>query len=556
MHTPAKRHTATHAGMELRIPGTGLVLLSLLLAFGCLDLSGLTHTVRKGDTLSSIAAQYGVDTVSLARTNRLGDADLVIVGQSLRIPDNGKPYLEYRVTKGDNLASIADRFGVSIREISEANNLTNNNLLKVGQALRIPNRLVDASTHTVRKGESLASIAATHGISATTISEANGLKNANLLQVGQILVLPGVKPKPARTPTETELTPAPPSDPPTATVAYTVRKGDILADIANRQGVPASVIAEANDLRDANLLTVGQVLVIPGGKGPETNRGATPSPAVSTTYTVRKGDNLASIASRHGVTVGAVARANTLRDADHLVVGQELTIPSEKLELTAYTVRKGESLGTIAARHRISVSDILAHNHLPRPDRIAAGQVLLLPTDEATSPPAPKPVYPVLPSSIKRSLDKIRVKSSQWKHIVIHHSGMPLGSGKSTERYHREERRMENGMAYHFLIGNGNGMKDGSIYIGGRWKKQIEGGHLAIHALNLNSIGICLVGNFEKDRPSARQLNSLEALTRYLQARTGLPVRAVTTHKLIHPKHTLCPGRRFPTNAFENRLKK
>jgi hypothetical protein len=182
--------------------------------------------------------------------------------------------------------------------------------------------------------------------------------------------------------------------------------------------------------------------------------------------------------------------------------------------------------------------------------------VLLLPIDAVTPPPAPVPSYPVLPSSIKRNLDRIPVKSRQWKHMVIHHSGMSLGSGKNIDRYHREERRMENGLAYHFVIGNGNGMKDGEIYIGGRWKKQIEGGHLAIHSLNQNSTGICLIGNFEKNRPSARQLNSLEALIRYLQKTTGLSTNAVTTHKLIHPKHTLCPGRRFPAEAFTVRLKK
>jgi len=162
----------------------------------------------------------------------------------------------------------------------------------------------------------------------------------------------------------------------------------------------------------------------------------------------------------------------------------------------------------------------------------------------------------VIPSLTRRILDRISVKPGQWKHIVIHHSGMPQGSGKGIDRYHREERHMENGLAYHFVIGNGNGMKDGEIFIGDRWKRQIEGGHLAIHALNLNSIGICLIGNFEKQRPSARQLNSLEALIRYLRKRTGLSIEAVTTHQLIHPKHTLCPGRRFPTDAFIKRLRK
>ncbi len=534
------------------LAGARYILGLILITFGCLDLPALNHTVRKGDTLSSIAAQYGVETTALTRNNQLGDADLVMVGQVLRIPANSKPVIEYRVRKGDRLGSIANRFGVSTGEISKINNLHNDNLLKVGQVLRIPNRHAITTRYSVSKGDSLASIASAHGITPAEIADVNGLRNADLLQVGQVLVLPGVEPPGVHVTPEAPASPAPP--PPS--VAYTVRKGDILAEIASDQGVSTSAIAEANQLSDANLLSVGQVLVIPGGR--EVPANASPGARTSSvvTYTVRKGDTLAEIASRHGVTVNAVARANTIRNANHLVVGQELTIPSDKLQLTAYTVRKGENLGTIAARHRISVSDILAHNHLPHPDRIAAGEILLLPTDAATTSPAPKPVHPVIPSSLKRSLDKIKVKPGQWQHIVIHHSGMPQGSGKNIDRYHREERHMENGLAYHFVIGNGNGMGDGEIYVGGRWKKQIEGGHLAIHALNLNSIGICLIGNFEKTRPSARQLNSLEALVRYLQQRTNLPVSAVTTHKLIHPKHTLCPGRRFPTDAFENRLKK
>ena len=384
------------------------------------------------------------------------------------------------------------------------------------------------------------------------IAEANELRDANLLRVGQVLTIPGGKgipPEPAATRSA-----APARSTPAAT--YIVRKGDILADIAADQGVPASAIARANKLSNANLLKVGQVLVIPGDEASAAEVGESPLKIASTTYTVRKGDNLESIAASHGVSVSELTRVNDIRDANLVSVGQKLTIPASGTRLTAYTVRKGETLGTIAARHRLSVADVLAHNTLSRPDRIVAGQVLLLPIDAVTPPPTPAPNYPVMPSSTQRALDRIAVKPGQWKHIVIHHSGTSLGSGKNIDRYHREERHMENGLAYHFVIGNGNGMKDGGIYIGGRWKKQIEGGHLAIHSLNLNSIGICLIGNFEKERPSARQLNSLEALVRYLQEATGLPNDAVTTHKLIHPKHTLCPGRRFPTDAFIVRLKK
>lgn len=464
-----------------------VLLLALILCSG-LRLPALTHTVQRGETLGTIAAQYGVNTASLARENRLGDADLVIVGQQLQIPSSASSFVEYRVRKGDSLGSIATRFGLSAKEISSANNLRDEDFLRVGQILRLPNRQYSGPNYTVQKGDSLASIAARHGVAVTDLAAANVLPNADLLKVGQILVIPG---------------------------------------------------------RSA-----------PAGPSPVNASTAAAESPPPTSYTVESGDNLATIALRHDVSVAAIARANSLKNTNHLVVGQVLAIPAGSQPLAAYTVRKGESLGSIAARHRISVSDILALNPLSRPDRIVPGQVLLLPTDAVAPIAPPKPVYPMVPSSIQRQIDSVRVKAGQWKHIVIHHSGMPLGSGKNIDRYHREERHMENGLAYHFVIGNGNGMNDGEIFIGTRWKKQIEGGHLAIQTLNRNSIGICLIGNFEKDRPTARQLNSLEALIRTLLKDTGLPRSAVTTHKLIHPRHTLCPGRHFPTEAFEARLAK
>ncbi|MEZ5274764.1 MAG: LysM peptidoglycan-binding domain-containing protein [Opitutaceae bacterium] len=535
-----------------------------LIALGCVVLNGLplaalTHSVRKGETLSSIASQYGVDVASLARENRLGDADLVKVGQRLEIPTGATPFQEYRVRKGDSLGSIATRFGVSAREISKANNLRDADFVQAGQTLRIPNPRFAGATYTVTKGDSLASIASRFNIPVNDLATANALRNADLLQIGQVLAIPGGGTSDPAKNTGDAGSGVATSPSSTPSAAYTVQKGDVLAEIADEQGVPVSVIVEANNLDNANLLQVGQTLIIPGGE-PEPARPESTSPSTpaiqASTYTVKKGDNLASIAARQGVSVGAIARANDLRDTNLLVVGQELTIPSGHERTTAYTVRKGDSLGSIAARHRISVSDILAANRLARPDRIVPGQVLLLPSDAIAPPPPPKTVYPVIPSSVQRRMDAVKVKPGQWQHIVIHHSGTPIGSGKNIDRYHREERHMENGLAYHFVIGNGNGMRDGEIYIGGRWIKQIEGGHLAIHALNLNSIGICLIGNFEKDRPTTKQLNSLEALIRTLLAETGLPRSAVTTHKEIHPKHTLCPGRQFPTEAFEARLSK
>src|SRR5438128_11919033 len=96
-------------------------------------------------------------------------------------------------------------------------------------------------------------------------------------------------------------------------------------------------------------------------------------------------------------------------------------------------------------------------------------------------------------SRLPKELGKTRVEPGQCKYIEIHHSASPIASVNVMDYYHRVERHMENGLAYHFVIGNGHSMKDGEIAIGRRWSAQLDGGHLASEALNRKSIGICMV---------------------------------------------------------------
>ena len=78
---------------------------------------------------------------------------------------------------------------------------------------------------------------------------------------------------------------------------------------------------------------------------------------------------------------------------------------------------------------------------------------------------------------------------------------------------------------------------------------------MKLWAHNQVAIGICLIGNFEKTRPKPRQLDQLEALIDYLRSKTGIPAKNVTTHKLMHPKHTLCPGKYFPTEQLNQMVR-
>lgn len=217
----------------------------------------------------------------------------------------------------------------------------------------------------------------------------------------------------------------------------------------------------------------------------------------------------------------------------------------------SYTVRRGESLYSIARAHGISTTALAELNNLDRNYHVYIGQRLKVPAVPAGSLKAK-----ALPSAIRQAIDRASVRPGRWKRIVIHHSGVDMGTVKGMDRYHREERRMENGLAYHFVIGNGQGMGDGEIAVGSRWANQLEGGHLAIERLNKTSLGICLVGNFETHKPTRKQMEMLTALTRALLTRCRLSTSAVTTHRQVHVGHTRCPGRHFPTRSWLESLKK
>ena len=159
--------------------------------------------------------------------------------------------------------------------------------------------------------------------------------------------------------------------------------------------------------------------------------------------------------------------------------------------------------------------------------------------------------------SVRRKIDEPSVRKGRWRYIVVHNSGTRQGNARAFDYYHRRVKHMPNGLAYQFVIGNGNGSGDGKIEIGPRWTYQLSGGHCASDYLNNIAIGICLVGDFNRDVPTKAQLASLEELIKYLRKRVGRVDRqlaVVKAHREINPRPTDCPGRRFPVRWMHKKF--
>lgn len=225
-------------------------------------------------------------------------------------------------------------------------------------------------------------------------------------------------------------------------------------------------------------------------------------------------------------------------------VGDALARPER-----TYTVKPHDTLSAIARRNQISVNQLAERNGISRSAYIYVGQRLVIPGSTSAASASG------LSASVRKAIASARVTPGRWKYIVIHHAAVDEGTLKSLDRYHREVRHMENGLAYHFLIGNGHGMKDGEIAVGNRWRKQLNGGHLHSEAQNRVALGICLIGDFDRHPPTARQLRSLEALIRALMERCQLDVGDVKTHRQINVVGTRCPGSKFPMKSVLADLK-
>ncbi len=160
---------------------------------------------------------------------------------------------------------------------------------------------------------------------------------------------------------------------------------------------------------------------------------------------------------------------------------------------------------------------------------------------------------------IQKAIRDAPVLSRRWRYIVVHNSGTRQGNAKAFDYYHRNVRGMPNGMAYHFVIGNGTSSGDGEIEIGNRWRRQIQGGHVHSDYLNNIALGICLVGDFNQSEPTKRQLEACEELIRYLRQRVGKIDRTwaiVKPHREINPPRwpTDCPGNKFPYRWLHGRF--
>ncbi len=392
------------------------------------------YVVQAGDTLASIASRYGVNWRDVADWNQIEPNKSLYVGTSLYLYNAKKVQparpTSYIVQSGDTLTAVADKFGFTNQQLADMNNLTPTSNLLRGARLSLVDDgtskttsanskndapLTSAASKTskietvnyrVKAGESVGSLANRYNMSNEQLAELNKFSANSSLLLGQSIKVPASAPEAEDKPdSKTENSRKTQVAAKVSTVSYTVKSGDTLSAIASRYQTSNEELAKLNKISANSMVILGQKLTVPDSEVAETEK--TP-----TSYTVQSGDTLTGVAARFKLSPQELADMNGLKANSNLIRGANLSLIASSAgnkkgsdrkadsEATAkesaakeasaskssasgdsedYTVKRGESLNSIAAKYDVSVAELAKLNKISANTMVQIGQSLNVP---------------------------------------------------------------------------------------------------------------------------------------------------------------------------------
>lgn len=281
---PAK--PKAHLGASARVLAEAA---SRVAAGGGASTGETTYVVQAGDTVAAIAGRHGLSTASVLALNGLGWKSLIFPGQTLKLsagasvaPVVAQEGGRYTIVTGDTVSRIAAKFGVPVEAVLSANGLGWSSIIYPGQTIAIPATASPAielvsqvapapsapapapatSTYTVRSGDTISAIAARFGVTTAAVLEANGLSSSSIIYPGGTLVIPapggasgGGAPSGGGTPTGGG---APSSGGVTTLTAEQEGNARIIIQVGREQGVPdyGIIIALATAMQESSLRNI------------------------------------------------------------------------------------------------------------------------------------------------------------------------------------------------------------------------------------------------------------------------------------------------------------
>ena len=389
--------------------------------------SSITYIVKRKDNLVNIAQLFDVRVSDIRNWNNLPYTSAVKVGQNLSIyvpkdkieyfasinkmdegekknilfVNSGDSYVEHKIKNGESLSSIANKYGVSIAQLKEWNNLKSNHLTRGKKLMIYPSdsRKVasakslaggHATKYKVKRGDSLGKIAEKFGVTTLQLRKWNQL-SSNRIAAGKSLIVHGRDITSSLGDNTTKRN--------SNVIRYTIKSGDSISEIAEKFGVSINEIKNWNNLKSDKLVS-GKSISIYSDKDEVAETGAKPSKSESKhskniaadEHVVKNGESLSSIAEKYNISVNDLKKWNDL-DGSKIKAGQSLVVSkiskkesvaqvksskggkAKSVAAKTHKVREGESLWTIAKNYGVVVADLISWNNL-KSDKVKVGQLL------------------------------------------------------------------------------------------------------------------------------------------------------------------------------------
>lgn len=429
----------------------------------------IIHKVKSGETLSGIASKYKVSINQLAKFNKISTKSRIYPNVPLKIPvskyitndfelntdvalaveensnNSVAPYrmvinnnsentnyseiyeqsindqnlvivpedrelVTYRVKSGDNLIDLSDLFQVRVSDIRNWNNLPYTTTIHVGQTLNfyVPIEQIEEYSkidsytkadklkhlyatsgkewmeHLIKNGENLGSIARKYGTTVSKLKKWNGLTSNRIYKGKKLMIYTGNNPGEVTASINSSNVSSKSKN---NLVTYKVRKGDTLSEIAEKFKVSTANLRKWNKLK-SNRIFIGRNLKIYSGAVQSIQQDATFAEGENIYYSVKKGDTIGKIALKNKVSINDIKSWNNLA-SNTIFPGQKLKIGktsiaqvnSNNKEFKIHVVKKGETLGHIAIKYNIQISDLRSWNGI-KGSNISIGQRLKIFLDE------------------------------------------------------------------------------------------------------------------------------------------------------------------------------
>lgn len=353
------------------------------------------HHIGSGDTLLALAEKYQTTVKEIKEKNHIKEGEILHLGRALMIPKNtyirnkkkhqtiaktnesrrelklkNILFAEHSIGNGDTLLALAEQYNTTVKEIKSSNKLKENEILHLGRILIIPKNTyirnsINGKTLTLAKAKT----------QKINIKEKVKTKIKEKIKIAK-------RPKIDKHFKQES----------NQLVKYSIKAGDTLLALAKDHHTTVAEIQEANKLKKTSILKLGQVLSIPLNTYFTDLAG----------YSIAKGDTLFSIARKHHTTVAEVRAVNKIKRGERLRLGRVLRVPQntynpnnprERIILTAkvkkenkikvvkYAIKKGDTLFTIARKHKTSVAEVRKTNKLKIGEKLYLGRVLRVPTN-------------------------------------------------------------------------------------------------------------------------------------------------------------------------------